>query len=31
MQLSTVHIFGYQAEIKDWNPCHVRTRAVNKM
>jgi hypothetical protein len=28
MQLSTLHTFGYQAEIKDWNPCHAGTRAV---
>lgn len=32
MQLSTGHNrFGYQAVIKDWNPCHAGTRAATKM
>ena len=32
MQRSTRHmVFGYQAEIKDWNPCHCGTRALDWM
>jgi len=31
MQRSTVHTFGYLAEIKDLNPSPVRTRTVDTM